>query len=56
MTAAAALAAGTLPARDPSEVADRLAIYELYARYAQAADLGDGAAYASCFTADGWTV
>jgi len=49
------LTEGTLPASDPSEVADRLAIYELYARYAQAADLQDGAAYASCFTADGWT-
>jgi len=49
------LAAGTRPAADPREVADRLAIYELYARYAQAADLSDGAAYASCFTADGWT-
>ncbi|GAA1518336.1 nuclear transport factor 2 family protein [Nocardioides humi] len=41
--------------RSPREVADRLAIYELYARYAQAADLEDGAAYASCFTEDGWT-
>jgi SnoaL-like domain len=49
------LAEGTLPAADPRELADRLAIYELYARYAQAADLRDGAAYASCFTADGWT-
>ncbi|MER6146668.1 nuclear transport factor 2 family protein [Streptomyces hirsutus] len=41
--------------RSPREVADRLAIYELYARYAQAADLADGAAYADCFTEDGWT-
>lgn len=41
--------------RDQQEVADRLAIYELYARYAQAADLVDGTAYASCFTEDGWT-
>jgi SnoaL-like domain len=49
------LAEGTLPAADQRELADRLAIYELYARYAQAADLHDGAAYASCFTADGWT-
>jgi SnoaL-like domain len=47
------LAEGTLPAADSRELADRLAIYELYARYAQAADLHDGAAYASCFTADG---
>ncbi|MGJ3558275.1 nuclear transport factor 2 family protein [Streptomyces sp. INA 01156] len=36
-------------------MADRLAIHELYARYAQAADLADGAAYADCFTEDGWT-
>lgn len=37
------------------EVADRLAIYELYARYAHVVDLEDGTAYAECFTADGWT-
>lgn len=41
--------------RSPQETADRLAIYELYARYAQAADLEDGKAYAECFTVDGWT-
>lgn len=41
--------------RSSQEVADRLAIYELYARYAQAADLQDGEAYADCFTVDGWT-
>ncbi|TYL55465.1 nuclear transport factor 2 family protein [Nocardioides sp. BGMRC 2183] len=41
--------------RSAQETADRLAIYELYARYAQAADLEDGTAYADCFTADGWT-
>lgn len=57
MTAAASdpLAGGTSPAADPRELADRLAIYELYARYAQATDLRDGTAYASCFTTDGWT-
>lgn len=45
------------PAADRSaqEIADRLAIYELYARYAQAADLPGGDEYADCFTADGWT-
>ncbi|MGW1545879.1 nuclear transport factor 2 family protein [Streptomyces sp. NPDC002346] len=41
--------------RSTREVADRLAIHELYARYAQAADLADGSAYADCFTEDGWT-
>lgn len=41
--------------RSAQEVADRLAIHELYARYAQVVDLADGTAYAECFTADGWT-
>ncbi|GAA4753057.1 hypothetical protein GCM10023350_42950 [Nocardioides endophyticus] len=45
----------TAAGRGSQEVADRLAIYELYARYALAADLEDGTAYADCFTEDGWT-
>lgn len=39
----------------PDRTSDRLAIYELYARYAWAVDLLDGTAYAECFTEDGWT-
>ncbi len=41
--------------RTAQEVADRLAIYELYARYAQSVDLADGTAYSECFTEAGWT-
>lgn len=41
--------------RSVQEISDRLAIYELYAAYAQAADQEDGEAYAACFTEDGWT-
>lgn len=49
------MTAVTSSERSAREVSDRLAIYELYARYAQAADLEDGKAYAACFTEDGWT-
>jgi hypothetical protein len=39
--------------RSAREVSDRLAIYELYARYAQAADLEDGEAYSACLDEEG---
>ncbi|GAA5146096.1 hypothetical protein GCM10025768_04200 [Microbacterium pseudoresistens] len=36
------------------EIADRLEILELYAHYCHCIDSGDGAAWAGCFTPDGY--